>query len=585
MIGDKYSSEIYLFDWMGSSFDCLLPLFGVLLYNHRDMPRDMDDQRFTLSNWGYLIFAIILSGGFYFLMVVRLGGFGRSLFYIIVDAFLFALGLLFWLAVFSQFVLPVRTLSERQKIFDRLLLYIAGGHGPAIFIRDGQLVKSLGEEKKKGPGVLWLDSASAAVTRTGTSFKQILGPGVHFIESGETLAGSVDLHKQLQKLGPWEGDEDFIFAVSPGEDTDDQKKGRYIQAQKRRLEVSAWTRDGVEVVPNISVIFQIDADPVKGDGPGSRFADLEPFAIRPPEDNPVFKAIVGEGINPKAASDVLRHVAWNQLPARIAVDLWREYLAKFTLQQLFEAKQSPPPEPPAPSGQLPAETQALFQSAHLASGGILAGMLYRINSRLARWADRCETGKSEPIKPKQEFQLRPDDSSPSGEHEKMTALQVINHMVMARMTQDRVTPMDDHGKSDLSREPNSSKEYDILKGRGVRVHTVGISGIRLHPSVEAQLIRQWKATWMQKAKAEKSQIDRLRSFTELKAQVEGDMEYAVSIGKSLKEEKPREQKEIIRTLLLRSRNELVKNDRFHRQADMERETLEEIIQWVERNGV
>jgi hypothetical protein len=34
--------------------------------------------------------------------------------------------------------------------------------------------------------------------------------------------------------------------------------------------------------------------------------------------------------------------------------------------------------------------------------------------------------------------------------------------------------------------------------------------------------------------------------------------------------------------MLRSRDELVKNDRMHRRASMEREELEELIQWVER---
>ena len=33
-----------------------------------------------------------------------------------------------------------------------------------------------------------------------------------------------------------------------------------------------------------------------------------------------------------------------------------------------------------------------------------------------------------------------------------------------------------------------------------------------------------------------------------------------------------------------SRDELIKNGRLHRRTGLERETLEEIIQWVERNG-
>ena len=106
--------------------------------------------------------------------------------------------------------LPVRTFRDRQKIFDRLITYLLGGHGPAIFIRNGELIKREGEERKKGPGVLWLDTASAAVTRTSVAIKQTMGPGVHFIDSREFIAGTVDLHVQSQSIGPKESDKPFV---------------------------------------------------------------------------------------------------------------------------------------------------------------------------------------------------------------------------------------------------------------------------------------------------------------------------------------------------------------------------------------
>jgi hypothetical protein len=431
--------------------------------------------------------------------------------------------------------------------------------------------------------VLWLDSASAAVTRTVTSYKQIIGPGVHFTESGETLAGSVDLHRQLQKLGPSDEDADKIFAPSPDKEADNVEVSTYNEIQNRRLEVSAWTRDGVEVVPNISVVFQIDADPVQGNVPGSHFANLEPFKDKPPEENPVFKAIVGEGIDPKAPE---KKIAWNQLPARIAVDLWREYLGKFTLRQLFEATQDVPPQPLKPSEEVPAETRARLSSTS-AGWGPVASMLHQLNDWLASRADCCEPADGEDKDPYtfiEEALQRTDVPLPSNKEEKLTALQVINHMLKMRMTQSNVVELDSQGRLDHTKS-HMSKEYQILKGRGLRIHDVRISNIRLNPSVENELIWQWEATWLQNARAEKAQIDRMRSFTEIKSQLDGAVEYAVSLGKSLKEEKPPDIKATIRTLLLRSRNELVKNDRFHRQAGMEREELEEIIQWVERNGV
>jgi hypothetical protein len=543
----------------------------------------MDEPRFYQRPGFYAISRIIIFGGLYLGLLWQLGGIRPNLITIIIDVIIFLVGLQVWRAFFAQFVLPVSSFRNRQKIFDRVYASL-GGRGPAIFVRDGQPVMRPGEEQRKGPGVLWLDSASAAVTRTATVFKQTIGPGVHFTEAGEYLAGTVDLHKQVQRLGP--RDDENVFASAPDSNADASKLEANKQIQKRRLEVSALTRDGVEVVPTITVVFQIDAQPAAGEIPGSHFADLDPFLkdkTRPPEDNPVFKAIVGEAINPRALTESARHVAWNQLPARIAVDLWREYLSKFTLQQLFEAKQSLPAEPLQASGPIPAETQALYQATSLVGGGVLAGMMREINTFLARLADRCEFSGENVIKVRPDAQRQADAPLPGKAEEKVTALQVINEMIGRRMKQRKVIQLDDQGREDYSM-PLDSKEYEILKGRGLRVHAVSISNIRLNPSIEEQLVRQWKASWLQNAQAEKAQIDRLRSFTEIKAQIEGDMEYAVSIGRSLQADRPKGLKETIRTILLRTRNELVKNDRFHRRAGMEREALEEIIQWVERNG-
>jgi hypothetical protein len=84
-----------------------------------------------------------------------------------------------------------------------------GGHGPALFIENGVIKEHSGERLKKGPGVLWLDSASAAVTRTAVAIKQTLGPGVHFISGREYIAGTLDLHIQSHSIGPKETDKPF----------------------------------------------------------------------------------------------------------------------------------------------------------------------------------------------------------------------------------------------------------------------------------------------------------------------------------------------------------------------------------------
>jgi len=537
----------------------------------------MDEPRFYQRPWVYIFFWIVICGGIYFWQIRGMGGIRANLVYIFIDGFIFVIGLLVWLAFFAQFVLPMRTFSDRQKIFDRLLTYLGGGHGPAIFVRDGKQVKRQGEAEKKGPGVLWLDSASAAVTRTAVAFKHAIGPGVHFTDKNEYLASTVDLHTQMQKLGPREKED--VFAPKPDKDVDTSKKEKYDEVQKRRVEVSAWTRDGIEVVPNITVVFKIDAAPAKREEAGSRFG-FEPEAVR--------KAVTGEGINPGQPSNIpRRRVAWNQLPALIAVDLWREYLAKFTLQELFETNQTKPQSPSAPSGPIPAETQALYQPS-LASGSALsdafAGILHDLNAILARLADRCEFGGKEIVRIQPDAPKALVSSQGRDPEEKITALQAINHMIKLRMTQVDVPVLDDSGQPDNETHPSS--EFQLLKDRGLKIIAVSVGGLRFSPAIEEQLIRQWSTTWLDNARAERDRIERQRSFAELDAGVEAFGTYAKSLSENLLKDNPgRDLSATLKNLLLRTRDELVKDDRLHRRASMEREELETIIQWVERNSI
>jgi len=181
----------------------------------------MDDIPLYKRPWFYIAAWVAVLLVVYGWQIARMGGIQANLIDLIFDLVCFfpALSIL-WIAFFAQFVLPVHTFRDRQKIFDRLLTNILGGHGPAIFIRNGIEIKREGESEKRGPGVLWLDSASAAVTRTAVKIKQTIGPGVHFTDSGESIAGTVDLHIQSHKIGPKESDQPFDDL---GEDQDEEE--------------------------------------------------------------------------------------------------------------------------------------------------------------------------------------------------------------------------------------------------------------------------------------------------------------------------------------------------------------------------
>ena len=195
----------------------------------------MDDTPFYKRPWFYIVGWLAFLLLFYGAQIYRMGGFRASILDIFFDLLcIFPLLLILWMAFFAQFVLPVRTFRDRQKIFDRLITYLFGGHGPALFIENGIIKEHSGERLKKGPGVLSLDSASAAVTRTATAIKQTIGPGVHFMDSREYIAGTIDLHIQSHSM-PKENDKPF------GEKSDYASEEEYKQVQDRCKQVSALT--------------------------------------------------------------------------------------------------------------------------------------------------------------------------------------------------------------------------------------------------------------------------------------------------------------------------------------------------------
>jgi hypothetical protein len=157
----------------------------------------------------------------------------------------------------------------------------------------------------------------------------------------------VDLHRQVSHnpaLGPLKDEED------PFAPRDEEKESpeAYEQRQQRRFETNGETRDAVQVVPNIFTISRLDPDLQPS---GENFLSngrglrgwlrhyMQSDAITRFGYNPesVRLAITGEAVDPmvKLPFSEKRHISWYQLPAYLAVDLWREYLRSFTFEELF----------------------------------------------------------------------------------------------------------------------------------------------------------------------------------------------------------------------------------------------------------
>jgi hypothetical protein len=162
---------------------------------------------------------------------------------------------IFW---FAQFILPVTSISDQFKALQRLLLFgISFGHwhGPAVFVRNGEVMGTTTEFEKNWPGVAFVDLRSAiALDRHLTQKSDLLpasleqpqkvhfnpfkskallagirieGPGLTFIGKNEKITGTVDLRNQ----------------------------------NRSRKNVYADTRDGIRVKTEVSCSFTIGQQP------------------------------------------------------------------------------------------------------------------------------------------------------------------------------------------------------------------------------------------------------------------------------------------------------------------------------------
>ncbi|GAB4540826.1 MAG: hypothetical protein Fur002_08200 [Anaerolineales bacterium] len=200
---------------------------------------------------------------------------------------------------FAQFVLPIQNPAHRAEIYARVKGFESGSRGPALFIQNGELIAEEGEEDRSGPGVIVLDTASAGVLRTDTEYKDTIGPGVKFTKPNEYLEGWVDLRPQWQYIGP-DGD---------GKDT------------------AATTRDEANVKATISIKFHIRRPSVKKP---TESGVISQYGY---DEDAVRRAITQQFVETEGDHKSL--ISWEHTPADMVVGLWREYVSKFTITELF----------------------------------------------------------------------------------------------------------------------------------------------------------------------------------------------------------------------------------------------------------
>jgi hypothetical protein len=348
-----------------------------------------------------------------------------------------------------------------------------------MFVENG-MVRAREEEKtREGPGVIWLDSASAAVLRNDATFTKAIGPGVHFTDPGERIAGTVDLHSLTQAVGPLESDTGEADPFKVSKDHPD-----YQAIQNRRWETSALTRDGIEVLASISVTFHIAARPGEGN---TRYGFNPASVMRAVRDSITRGADTSQPL-------------WSELPARMAVDVWREYVRKFRQDELF-----------AQVGKRP-ETG-----------------LQLIASLTAKRLKQAEIGQYDdfgrPI-------LKAQD----------TCLEIFNRhhqqglyadldrkafdAFLRQKSKDFANFYDfllEHKKIKEAEEFEQkilSREYQTLTEMGWEVQGVSIKRVWFAPEIEERILANWTTLWKKNAEKGRDQVERNRKLAEVLGQEE-----------------------------------------------------------------
>ena len=271
----------------------------------------MDAEPFYRKPWFGTLAGVLLLALAY-LWVYRSSALLLPTLNLLIDVLLFGLALLGSAALASQFVLPVRTLDERRKATARLMAFVFGQHGPVTFVENGRSAQ-VRREDRSGPGVVFVDPASAAVLRTSTRFTRAIGPGLTFTTPGERLAEAIDVRRHVRSR-PGQ-------RPRPGDPPDGAS-------------TLALTRDGVPIAADLSVTFMLDPGHTLPPREG-RSPQLPPYEVNLQAAE---RATYGHAYGDGERDDL----PWTELPLRLVIDSWREEVKRHRLEELVDIHSGDP---------------------------------------------------------------------------------------------------------------------------------------------------------------------------------------------------------------------------------------------------
>lgn len=164
-----------------------------------------------------------------------------------------------------------------------------------------------------------------------------------------------------------------------------------------------------------------------------------------------------------------------------------------------------------------------------------------------------------------------------------TGLTLINDVLRQRMTQSTapVLVFNADGASVILGPSAPSKEFTLLKRRGIKVDVCLIINLRFEDSIENTFVQDWAASWLQRARADREQQIQNRTINLDSAHGEGRINFAASVSQAVTQTTNHEGDELMSSLLRGGDILFTRYPALLQIAAEERQFLSEMQEWIQ----
>jgi hypothetical protein len=132
-----------------------------------------------------------------------------------------------------------------------------------------------------------------------------------------------------------------------------------------------------------------------------------------------------------------------------------------------------------------------------------------------------------------------------------------------------------------------SKEYDLLKKRGIKFIDLTITNLRFPAQIEEELSTRWRTSWMEVANRQKKIVEQEQAIQSLSGQDQALMDYAYGTSKHLgsyPETTQLDSKELLISLLKGNLDTISQDPELSSLLGSEYKDISDLIEWVRSQG-